>query len=341
MTQRAFLGLALLAAATCLSPAARAAPATPTRVVLAVDGTGETRNLPVLLAERLGYFRDEGLIVTLVDSPAEPSPAELMKDGRADGAVAFYHHTFMSQVDDHMTTQAVVAMGMTPALKLMVAERLRGKVKTLADLKGLRIYAGGPNSGKTTTANWLVIHSGAAIADYTRLANVERDAMAEALRAGKADAIVSHQPDADFYEATGAAFSLADLASVEGTKQALGSVFPSTTLYMPSAYIAAHPEAVQHLVNACLKALAYLNAHTPAEIAAALPPKMVGKDRAAYIRLLSEDKQMFASDGTMPAAAAQAEWQTMTAQLPKYAAVRLADTYTNSFVEHARPTSPR
>src|SRR5258708_31151253 len=266
MTQRAFLGLALLAAATCLSPAARAAPATPTRVVLAVDGTGETRNLPVLLAERLGYFRDEGLIVTLVDSPAEPSPAELMKDGRADGAVAFYHHTFMSQVDDHMTTQAVVARGMTPALKLMVAERLRGKVKTLADLKGLRIYAGGPNSGKTTTANWMVIHSGAAIADYTRLANVERDAMAEALRAGKADAIVSHQPDADFYEATGAAFSLADLASVEGTKQALGSVFPSTTLYMPSAYIAAHPEAVQHLGNACLTPLAYLIPHTPADI---------------------------------------------------------------------------
>src|SRR5258708_14777724 len=110
---------------------------------------------------------------------------------------------------------------------------------------------------------------------------------------------------------------------------------------MPSAYSAAPRGAVQPLVNACLKALAYLNAHTPAEIAAALPPKMVGKDRAAYIRLLSEDKQMFASDGTMPAAAAQAEWQTMTAQLPKYAAVRLADTYTNSFVEHARPTSPR
>ena len=44
------------------------------RVVLGVDGIGQTRNLPILVAERLGYFRDEGLTVTLVDSPGEPTP---------------------------------------------------------------------------------------------------------------------------------------------------------------------------------------------------------------------------------------------------------------------------
>lgn len=83
--------LCALFALTGVSPTSAAqAP----RVVLAVDGIGEPRNLPVLLAERLGYFVDEGLIVTLDDSPASPTPAELLKDGRADGAVAYFHHTF-------------------------------------------------------------------------------------------------------------------------------------------------------------------------------------------------------------------------------------------------------
>lgn len=53
------------------------APAPFTRVVIAVDGIAQPRNLPVLLSERLGYFRAEALVVTLVDAPGSPSPAEL------------------------------------------------------------------------------------------------------------------------------------------------------------------------------------------------------------------------------------------------------------------------
>jgi len=159
------------------------------RVVIAVDGTDQTRNLPVLLAERLGYFTAEGLAVTLVDAPAEPSPIQLMADGRADGAVAFYHHTFMSQATDHLVTQAVVTMGISPGLKVIVASRLKDQVHGLADLKGKRIYTGGGNSGKTTTANWIALRYGYGVGGYTALEPTDRNAMAAALRDGIADAI--------------------------------------------------------------------------------------------------------------------------------------------------------
>ena len=248
-----------------------AVPAQP-RVVLAVDGTGETRNLPVIVAERLGYFRDEGLTVTLVDAPAEPSPAELIKDGRADGGVAFYHHTFMSQADDHLVTRSVIAMGISPGLSIIVANRLRGQVTKLADLRGRRIFTGGSNSGKTTTANWIALHAGFGIQGYTPLPLLSRDEMAVALRDGTADAIVAHQPDADFYVAKGN-LMLADVTSATGTRAALGTVFPSTALYLPKSYIAAHPATVQHLVNACRKALAYIAGHDAAAIAAIFRPR--------------------------------------------------------------------
>ncbi|MDB5494075.1 MAG: hypothetical protein JWP86_1412 [Phenylobacterium sp.] len=307
------------------------------RVVLAVDGVAETRNLPVLVAQQLGYFKDEGLTVTLVDSPASPSPGELMKDGRADGAVAFYHHTFMSQADDKMVTEDVATLGVTPALKLMVANRLHDKVRSLADLKGLRIYTGGANSGKTTAANWLAARGGFGRLGYTPVAPVSREAMAQALRDGVADAIVAHEPDASFYATSGAAFMLADLGSPDGTRAALGTVFPSTALYMPKAYVETHRETVQHLVDACLRALAFINSHDAEAILAVLPPKTAGKDRAEFLRTLAGDKQMFATDGLTPAAAAREEWRVMSGLTPKFTAIDFEATFTNGFVE----ASPR
>jgi NitT/TauT family transport system substrate-binding protein len=331
-----WIGMLLVLAGQVAPPRALgAAPVSAPRVVLAVDGTDETRNLPVIVAERLGYFREQGLIVTLVDAPAEPSPAELVKDGRADGAVAFYHHTFMSQADDHLITQSVIIMGISPGLRIIVAERLRGEIRTLADLKGRRIFTGGANSGKTTTANWIALHAGFGIREYTALALKSRDEMAAALRDGTADAIVAHQPDADFYVAKGNVM-LADVTTADGTRAALGSVFPSTALYLPKAFIAAHPATVQRLVDACRKALAFIASHDPENIAAILPPKMVGKDRAAFLRLLGEDKRMFETDGVMPEPAARAEWQAMTALAPKYGAIAFNETFTNAFVSRAR-----
>jgi NitT/TauT family transport system substrate-binding protein len=332
---------ALLGALVLLSASAQAAIGAPhqaprgPRVVLAVDGLAETRNLPIVLAERLGYFRDEGLTVTLVDAPADPSPAQLLADGRADGAVAFYHHTFMSQADDHRVTEAVVVMGATPALKLVVASRLKATVRTLADLKGLRIYTGGANSGKTTTANWLMRRAGLALTDYTPLQPVGHEQMARALASGEADAIVSHEPDASDFVASGEAFVLADVSSVAGTRASLGSVFPSTALYLPRDYVEAHSSEVQRLVNACLRALAYTNGRSADEIVAALPARAGGKDRAAFVALVAKDKQMFATDGRMDPEAADEEWRVMSALTPKYASVRLGETFTNRFVDAA------
>ena len=322
----AFAGLAFLAAA---------APVARPRVVLAVDGVAEPRNLPVLLAERLGYFRDAGLTVTLVDAPADPSPGQLMADGRADGAVAYYHHTFMSQVEDGTLTRAVILMGVTPGQRLIVAGRLRDRVRSIRDLRGLKIIAGGPNSGKTTATNWAFLHAGLSIGDYQPLPVRPRDAAARALNEGDADAIMAHEPDASLYEANGA-FELADLETPEGTRAALGTVFPSTALYLPAAYIAVHPREVKALSTALLRALRFIETHDAAAIVAALPAMVGGPDRAAFVRQIALDKKMFAGDGTFDPAAAAAELRAMAALNPAYGRVRLDETYTNAFVAGGR-----
>ena len=303
------------------------------RVVLAVDGVAEPRNLPALIAERLGYFRDSGLIVTLVDAPADPSVSQLVVDGRADGIVAYYHHTFMSQVDEGSVTRAVLLMGVTPGQRLMVAARLRDSVHAVADLKGRTIITGGPNSGKTTATNWAFLHAGLSIRDYKPLPVLVRDAAAKALREGGADAIMAHEPDASFYQSSGIAFELADLETPEGTRAAIGTLYPATALYLPAAYIDSHPREVKALSQALLKALRFIESHDGATIVAALPAKTGGADRTAFIRQIDLEKRMFAGDGHIDSAAAAAELRAMTALNPAYARVRLGDTYTNAFVD--------
>lgn len=330
MSTRMFAAAIVMIAAAPI--AASAAP--PPRVVMAVDGIKEVRNLPAIVAESLGYFRDEGLTVTLMEGRDEVPTVEMLKDGRVDASMAFYHHTIMSQADG-VVTEAVIDLGISPALKMMVANRMRETIRTPADLKGHRIITGGVNSGKTTAANWLMAGAGLGMDDYQRLPIGSRDANAKALADGEADAIMAHEPDASFYAEHGIATTIADLTSPEDTRKALGSVFPTTALYLTRDFVEAHPDIVQHLVNALMRSLAFINSHGSDEILAALPKNFPGKERETYRKDLALDLKMFATNGLLPEADARTEMKIMVALQDKYRATNFGQTYTNTFVEAA------
>ena len=304
------------------------------RFVLAVDRMLEIRNLPVLVADRQGYFRAEGLNVTVTDMREDVPTEEQMADGRIDGAMAFYHHTILGQAAG-FHNKAVIAMGISPAVTIMVANRLKDTVKSAVDLKGRKIITGGGNSGKTTAANWYVTHAGLTIDDITRLPLSDREKMLHMLNDGSADAIVAHEPDATFYAEKNAAFVLADVTEKASTVKALGSVFPTTALYLPIETIKNQPETVQHLVNALIKALSFINTHNPKEIAAILPKQAYGKAPDEYLAVLAKDVRMYETDGRFSSDAITAEWKVMAALNPNYRNVDLTETYTNQFVDVA------
>ncbi|WP_449584303.1 ABC transporter substrate-binding protein, partial [Pseudomonas aeruginosa] len=65
----------------------------PTRLTLMVSGTAKMIYLPATLAQRLGYFRDEGLDVELLSQPASVDAESELLTGFAQGVVGFYDHT--------------------------------------------------------------------------------------------------------------------------------------------------------------------------------------------------------------------------------------------------------
>jgi NitT/TauT family transport system substrate-binding protein len=336
LTRFASLALAALAFGP-IGGRAAVAPA-PTPVVIAVDGLKLVRNLPILLADRLGYFKAQGLAVTFKETAAEPAIDAQLLDGRIAGMAAYYHHTIVAQMEEGQAMEAVITLAVTPGYQVLVSSRLKDRLSGPSDLKGRRIISGGAHSAKTTSANWLILHAGLTPADYVRLSTGDKTKIAKALKDGTADFVIAPEPDASSYLAQGVAAPFADLYSVAGTRRALGSVFPSAVLYMSPRYVAAHPEVAQALVNALVDTLRYLNRHSVAELRALVPDVVAGEAKEPHV--LEAGVQMFATDGRMPPEAAVREAEVISLQFPQYRGVKVDETYTNALVERALQRGP-
>jgi NitT/TauT family transport system substrate-binding protein len=306
----------------------------PARIVLLVDEIKAIRNFPIVIAERLGYLKGEDAIVTVMNIRDDVPTADMLMDGRVDAVMAYYHHNIVNRSEGR-NFEAIVALGVTPGAKVLVANQAKDKFKTLADLKGSRIIAGGAGSSKTTVANYLLLAGGNRIADYTRIANESKDKIVATLKSGGADFVIAPTPDGDYYEAQGVATVFADLTTVEGTKKHFGALFPSATVYMTSERVTSNPEIAQHLAKAFVRTLKWINTHTAEEILALIPVEISGKDRAAYLKVLKEEIPMFATDGRMPSDGAEKEWRVLSEFNPKYKPVKVEQTYTNRFVDEA------
>jgi NitT/TauT family transport system substrate-binding protein len=318
-------------------PAAPKSAAEPVRIVLLVDEIRAIRNFPALVAERLGYLNGDGIVVTMMNIRNEAPTADMLMDGRIDAVMAYYHHNIVNRSQGR-DFEAIVTLGVTPGAKVLVANQAKDRFKSVADLKGSRIIAGGDGSSKTAVANALLLAGGHHVGDYTRIRNESKDKIVAMLRAGEADLVVAPIPDGDDYESLGLATEFADLTTVEGTHKHLGTLFPTSTVYMRSERVKAHPEIAQHLATAFVRTLQWINSHTPEEVAAVIPPDVMGKDRAAYLKVLKEEIPMFKTDGRMPQDGAQNEWRVLSEANPKYKSVRVSDTYTDRFVDAALET---
>ena len=91
---------------------------------------------PLIVAQELGYFKDQGLDVELV-APADPSaPPKLVAAGQADIAISYQPQLHL-QVSEGLPLKRVGTLVATPLNCLLVLED--GPINTPADLKGKTI----------------------------------------------------------------------------------------------------------------------------------------------------------------------------------------------------------
>lgn len=311
-----------------------ASTATP-RVSIMVGGLEKIIYMPYMLAEKLGYYKDAGVIVTLVEESAGQDAELALLAGQVDGAGGFYDHTLDLQTKGKKV-ESVVTMADVPGEQLMVSNRLKDKVKTLADLKGLTIGVTGLGSSTNMLASYNVVKGGNKESDYKPLPVGAGQTLIAAMQNNRIDAAVTSEPTATLLKNKNLAFTFVDMNSKDGTQAALGGKYASTSLYMNNDYVKKNPEVVQKLANAYVRTLKWMSTHTPEEIANMMPEEYYAGDKALYIQALKGQLPMFTTDGKMPAGDPENVRKILSAFKPAVKSVDLSQTYTNEFVDKAK-----
>jgi NitT/TauT family transport system substrate-binding protein len=307
------------------------------KITLMIGGVEKIIYLPVKLAERLGYFREQGLDVELLSQSTGVEAEDKLLAGTVQGVIGFYDHTIALQ-SKGKEAESVVQLGIAPGQAEIVAKRLSGAVRSMSDLKGKRLGVTGLGASTNFLSQYLVVSSGLKLGDVAFVPVGAGDTFINAVRQGRIDAGMTTEPTISRLLESGEAEILVDLRGPQQAESSLGGIYPAACLYMQTAWVNAHKPTVQKVVNALVKSLHYLQGHGAEEIAALMPPEYYAGDKAMYVKAIKNSKGMFTPDGVMPASGPATVTRVLAAinkgVRPKN--VDLARTYTTDFVLAAR-----
>lgn len=313
----------------------------PTRVTLGVGGQAVIYNLPLTVALEKGYFRDEHLAVEVVDFSGGGKAAQALVARTVDVVSGAYEHTLRLQARGQALTAFVLASE-TPQIAMGVSPRTLPGYTSVEDLRGKVIGISAPGSSTHMLANLVLSRAGLAPEEVS-FASVGTGAAAlQAMRSGKIDALVNAEPLVSSLEQQKAIRLVADARTPEGTAALFGGPMPANALYARQHYIEQHPQTIQALTNAMLKALAWLAEARDEEVAALVPNAYLLGDPALYrqafrnIQPSLSNTGRFSRQGTENALRAL---QTFDKALQDHA-FDTAATWTNDFVERAPVSAP-
>src|SRR4051812_41320444 len=339
--------LAAMTMAACANNAAGsttsagAANASAPTVTIMVGGMSKQIYLPFMLAKQLGYYDKAGINVNLVDEPAGGDATQNMIAGQVQGVGGFYDHNIALQALGK-SSESVVSMLQIPGEVEVCRTDLKGKVKSPADWSGLHLGITDTGSSTDFLTQYLATKNGVAPAKTHRIGVGAGPTFIAAMKQKAIDCGMTTEPTVSQVLSDNTGFILLDMRTAAGSRAALGGTYPATSLYMTTAYVDAHKDVVQKLVNAYVATLKWIQDHTGVQIADEMPADYyagVGKD--TYAKALDSEKGIFNPTGMMPADGPQTCLAVQNAfnDTVKGKSIDLSKTYTNQFVQAAAPVT--
>ncbi|OWV94144.1 nitrate ABC transporter substrate-binding protein [Rhizobium sp. R693] len=306
------------------------------KITIMVGGYEKQIYLPAKLTEALGYFKDEGLDVELLNEAAGVDAENQLLAGAVQGVVGFYDHCVDLQAKGKFV-QSVVQFSQAPG-EVEVVSNKYPDVKSLADLKGKNLGVTGLGSSTNFLTLYMASKAGLSGGDIVTVPAGAGATFIAAMQQDQIQAGMTTEPTISRLVKTGDARVLVDLRTVDTTRAALGGTYPAASLYMETAWVDEHKEEVQKLANAFVKTLKFINTHSAAEIAEKMPKDFYVGDKDGYVKALEAGKGMFTADGVMP----QDGPKTVLAVLSEFSKnvkgkqIDLSKTYTSEFVKNAK-----
>lgn len=320
------------------SAASSSAPnSTPVNLTLMVGGLNKIFYMPATLADRLGYFKQQGLNVKILDVPAGAGQVvDTLLTGQSQANVSFYDHAVaVGALGKHI--ESIAVLDNVPGEVLLVQKKYANSITSAKDLAGMKIGVTSIGGGGEWLARYIANRAGLKQSQITIVGVGEGSSAIAAMKAGRVQAEVQGDPGATEMVSQGIAKVLLDMRTTSDTKKALGGLYPGGDLYAQNSYVEAHPQTVQKIVNAFAETLRWIHSHTAAQIAAKMPADYAGGNPTLYAQAIKNSLPMFSTNGLMPSNGPQTVWDVFKAFDPKYknATVNLSQTYTNQFVQKA------
>ena len=334
---RTLCGL-LVVAALCsvVGGESRAQALEKTSVSIAVGGKAGLYYLPLTIAERLGYFKDEGLTVEISDFAGGAKALEALVGGSVDVVAGAYEHTInMQSKGQHIRSFAL--MGRSPAISIGIASAKAASVNGPKDLKGLKIGVSAPGSSTNIALNTYLAKAGLKPSDVSVIGVGTGAGSLAAIRSGQIDGMSNIEPVMTMLEQKNDVKILVTTRTAKGTQDLFGGAMPAATLYAFDDFIRKYPRTTQALANAIVRADQWIAKAGPSDVLKAVPENYQLGDKALYLAAFASQRDAYSTDGVMPESGPKTAVRALASFDAKLdpQKIDLAATFTNDFAKRA------
>lgn len=312
------------------------------KCTIAVGGKNLFYYLPLTIAEQLGYFKDEGLDLTIVDFAGGARALQAVVGGSADVVSGAFEHTVNMQFKGQ-PMRAFALQGLAPQIVLGVNPKTMPNFKTVADLKGKKIGVTAPGSSTNVLVNFVLAKAGLKPSDVSIVGVGASNGAVAAMRSGQIDAMSNLDPVVTLLQRSGDLKIVTDTRIVSEAEKVFGGPMPAGCLYCPQPFIDKNPNTVQAMANAMVRANKWIQKAGPGDIIKVVPESYLLGDRAVYIDGFLAAQKALSPDGMIPAKGAETAFRALgsvDAELAK-AKLDLNAVYTNAFVQKANTKYPK
>jgi len=266
-----------------------------TKITIGVGGKSLIYYLPLTIAERKGYFKQEGLDVEIPDFPGGAKALQALLGGSVDIVSGAYEHTISQQAKGN-AIEALVLQGQYSGIVLALPKAKAAAYKSPADLKGMKIGVTAPGSSTNMFVNILLAKAGLA-PDAVSIIGVGGGAGAVAImKRGEIDALSNLDPVIAQLVNDGTITPVVDTRTAKGMQDVYGGAYAAGCIYAPPEWVKKNPRTAQAVVNAMVHALRFIQSAPIDEVVAAVPPEYY-TDKALYRKALEDNIASFRHDG--------------------------------------------
>jgi len=307
------------------------------KITIAVGGKNLFYYLPLTVAERKGYFKDEGLEVEIPDFAGGAKALQALIGGSADMVSGAYEHT-INMLAKKQPIKAVVLQAKFSSIVLLMPKEAAARYKGPKDLKGLKVGVTAPGSSTNMFLNNILAKGGLKPTDVSVVGVGTGAGAFAAMDKGELDAVSNLDPVITQLESTGKYVAVADSRTEKGMKDLYGGDYMASVIYVTDEYLKKNPNTVQAVVNAMVRADKWIAKATPQEIVDLMPAEFKAGNPTLYKDALLKNMIGYSENGEMSLKAAENVYKVLAQFEPSVISagkLDMSQTFDNSFVKKA------